>query len=289
MATNRLTKNLSLSEHLKTKPGRPKKTRKVHERDRVDSPPLLNKKRMGRPVRVPEFFLGGVRLATLANKVFKSPQDSVENSFSSPKTIVLEKSTFDLTKERRKRVSWSDEEVKQLQLGVRNHGEGFWSAILQDQSLDFHPQRTQIDLKDKWRNLVAYVPYEQHRMRRYVLVNSEHQIINSPSGNPHVFNNRWPRDAALKVATRDEFYPFDENGNRPEVILIHLKEIMDERVSSERPPTVYVYRATRILQKSRNIKKFAGYAAVWTGYVEKVAEELLVKAVDIFPTQNTKK
>lgn len=256
--------------------GRAKKAQKEQEINGHES-----SVRTGRHSR-PTEFLGGIRLATIANNMFNT-----ENS--GPKSIVLEKSTFDVTKERRKRVSWGEEEVENLKIGVKRHGEGSWSSILQDNQLNFNPQRTQIDLKDKWRNLVAYVPYEQHPMRRYALVNSKHQLIISPSGNPHVFNNRWPRDAALKVATRDEFYPIDENGHRPEIILIHLKEIMDERVSRERPPTVYVYRATRILQKPRNIKKFAGYSAVWTGQVEKVAEELLVKAVDILPIQQAMK
>jgi hypothetical protein len=50
---------------------------------------------------------------------------------------------------RRKR--WSDEEEQMLINGVKEYGEGKWAEILEHYG--FSTMRTNIDLKDKWRNL----------------------------------------------------------------------------------------------------------------------------------------
>lgn len=65
-------------------------------------------------------------------------------------------------------------------------------------------------------------------------------------------------------------------------VIVHLKEIIDDPIKSEtRPQIVHVYRATRILSRPRAIPKFSGYAAVWTGKVEKIAEEILIRSSEI--------
>jgi hypothetical protein len=51
----------------------------------------------------------------------------------------------------RKRMRWTAEEEQNLNDGVRRHGAGAWSVILD--SFHFNA-RTPSDLKDKWRNLV---------------------------------------------------------------------------------------------------------------------------------------
>ena len=64
-----------------------------------------------------------------------------------------------------------------------------------------------------------------------------------------------------------------------------MKEIIDDPFKSEnRPQIVHVYRATRILSRPRAIPKFSGYAAVWTGKVEKIAEEILIRSSEILTT-----
>merc|ERR1712166_44974 len=51
----------------------------------------------------------------------------------------------------RKRHKWTEEEVGLLKSGVKKYGEGRWAYILGCH--DFNPCRTQVDLKDKWRNI----------------------------------------------------------------------------------------------------------------------------------------
>lgn len=51
------------------------------------------------------------------------------------------------------RIYWTSEEVQALIAGVKKHGAGKWAVILADNSLKFNRRRTNVDLKDKWRNL----------------------------------------------------------------------------------------------------------------------------------------
>ena len=51
-----------------------------------------------------------------------------------------------------KRVRWTDAEVQYLRDGVRAHGKGSWKQILENPEYQFLG-RSQVDLKDKWRNL----------------------------------------------------------------------------------------------------------------------------------------
>lgn len=257
----------------KKRGGRPKRSRSPPASPRRSSP--------GRAARVVHPFLGGQRLAAIAKETF------INNVTA--QAIVVEKAVFEVGKQRRKRVDWSDSEIESLQNGVRIHGESAWSAILNDSVLKFHPHRTQVDLKDKWRNLTSYKTYQEHPIRRFALVDSRHEEIVTSSGNAHILNNRWPRDAALKMSTKDWIYPVDENGNRADSVLIHLKEVMNAQGRSWRPQVVHVYRVTRILQKPRDILKFNNYAAVWGGKVDKIAEEMLIKSDEILSAEDLQK
>ena len=49
------------------------------------------------------------------------------------------------------RIRWKEEEVEYLKRGVKIYGVGNWRTILQ--SYPFHSRRSNVDLKDKWRNL----------------------------------------------------------------------------------------------------------------------------------------
>ena len=51
------------------------------------------------------------------------------------------------------RMKWTDEEAKCLIDGVKKHGYANWASILADRSFSFAPGRTNVNLKDKWRNL----------------------------------------------------------------------------------------------------------------------------------------
>nr|PNR34635.1 hypothetical protein PHYPA_024453 [Physcomitrium patens] len=57
--------------------------------------------------------------------------------------------------QRRTQKKWSNEEVELLKRGVQEHGKGHWKKILNDNADAFHG-RTEVDLKDKWRNLEKY-------------------------------------------------------------------------------------------------------------------------------------
>ena len=49
---------------------------------------------------------------------------------------------------------WSEEETALLVDAVCVRGTGSWADILEQHRAAFHPTRSSIDLKDKWRNLV---------------------------------------------------------------------------------------------------------------------------------------
>ncbi|KAJ7544551.1 hypothetical protein O6H91_09G082600 [Diphasiastrum complanatum] len=53
---------------------------------------------------------------------------------------------------RRRRRKWSKSEEDTLREGVARHGKGRWKLILQEH-LDIFEDRTEVDLKDKWRNI----------------------------------------------------------------------------------------------------------------------------------------
>jgi hypothetical protein len=64
------------------------------------------------------------------------------------------KARFDAPGAKRSRVSWTEEEEEALKEGVEQYGEGAWAAMLQDCEIGRSlAQRTNIDLKDKWRVL----------------------------------------------------------------------------------------------------------------------------------------
>ena len=54
-----------------------------------------------------------------------------------------------------KRAKWTDAEVDALRRGVEKHGDRRWSVILQENQAVFSSvkSRSNVDLKDKWRNL----------------------------------------------------------------------------------------------------------------------------------------
>lgn len=58
-------------------------------------------------------------------------------------------------KPRRQKRKWTDEEVETLKREVRKFGKGRWKFIL-ERNLDVFHERTEVDMKDKWRNLEKY-------------------------------------------------------------------------------------------------------------------------------------
>ncbi|CAN1141857.1 Single myb histone 5 [Linum perenne] len=60
------------------------------------------------------------------------------------------------TRRRRKR-KWSSEEEAALKNGIKEFEAGFWKEILNSRRDEFN-DRTEVDLKDKWRNMSKHVP-----------------------------------------------------------------------------------------------------------------------------------
>ena len=57
------------------------------------------------------------------------------------------------SRKRRSNNPWTSEEVSLLKLGVAKHGQGSWAKIHHDNVFTVLSRRSQVDLKDKWRNL----------------------------------------------------------------------------------------------------------------------------------------
>eukprot|EP01083_Nonionella_stella_P029153 80340_1 len=56
---------------------------------------------------------------------------------------------------RRRRVRFTVQEVNALKAGVEKYGVGNWADIIEDNELEFNEVRRNVDLKDKWRNMLS--------------------------------------------------------------------------------------------------------------------------------------
>jgi len=183
----------------------------------------------------------------------------------------LEQEISPFLKQRRKRRAWTDVEVENLRAGVAKHGEGNCVQILSDPEFRFD-DRTKYDLKDKWRNQVAYRPYSSLPIRRYMLLTPDHQPLLSESGHPHYFYNRWPHQAALKAASRSEFY----SDGRSEID-IYIREVPTRDLSLQTNGAnfgeryfsnmVHKFRGTRQRKAAVDIPKFRTKEHMWVAKV----------------------
>lgn len=168
---------------------------------------------------------------------------------------------------------WTTEEENALREGVRRYGVGNWARIRDDPGFPFHlnPQiRDNVALKDKWRNLVSYKEYSALPIRQYTILDKYHQPYLTRTGNPICYRNRWPRDAALKGATKDEFYDGDPNKT---TTIIYVKELGNEREESK---VVHVYYAQRQrIANDGSLPRFGRHRMRWEASVEKKREEAM--------------
>lgn len=153
-----------------------------------------------------------------------------------------------------------------------------WADILKCPDFKFHPHRKHIDLKDKWRNIVAYRPYGSHGKRTFTLLDENHQQILRPNSNkPYRFVNRWPRDAALKAASRTEFYPAGQT-----ISIIYVREVgSDALKESNSLPIVHVYEGFRQRQVAPPHLNDIKIRTVWSSDVRKIREERFVSKEDL--------
>lgn len=162
-------------------------------------------------------------------------------------------------------------------MGVERFGLA-WSDILNCPDYRFKEHRTQVDLKDKWRNMANYRPYGSHGIREFIIVDENHEPINrAVNDRPYHFKNRWPRDAALKAASRNEFYP-----NGTTVTTIYVREIHNSSQDSiAASPPVHVYEATRYREAAPPHLSQLNLRSVWTAQVRKIREEIYVSKEDL--------
>lgn len=177
-----------------------------------------------------------------------------------------------------------------MKRGVERFGLS-WAEILRFKDFKFNPCRTQVDLKDKWRNLTAYRPYGSHGKRLFIIVDENHQpIIRPDTKKPYRFHNRWPREAALKAASRSEFYKSESV-----TTIIYIREMEntsnsnggggDDEYSvrgSLIPPIVHVYQGTRERQVAPPHLFHLKVDSVWRADVRKIREERYVTQEDLY-------
>uniref|UniRef100_A0A7I4D4Z7 Uncharacterized protein n=1 Tax=Physcomitrium patens TaxID=3218 RepID=A0A7I4D4Z7_PHYPA len=83
--------------------------------------------------------------------------------------------------QRQTQKKWSNEEVELLKRGVQEHGKGHWKKILNDNT-DAFRGRTEVDLKDKWRNLEKYERLQYGTTSSLTI--EPHPYLRSPAFNP---------------------------------------------------------------------------------------------------------
>lgn len=179
---------------------------------------------------------------------------------------------------RKQRDLWTEEEIDALTEGVQAYGPGNWALILQDHRFgSILRRRDKFSLKDKWRNLANYLPRGQRAMRRYVVVDEFHREITSDAGNIHILNNRWPREAALKVATHPEFFGLPIL-NEGDFVVIRLKEMKrsNDNQGNYYQNIVHVYKGRKIAVPAPDIPKFEHQDYAWEAEVSKMKEEFLM-------------
>ena len=176
---------------------------------------------------------------------------------------------------------WSLTEIESLKRGVAKYGEGNWAKIRDDFELPFHNNkkvRNNVAIKDKWRNIKYYIDYSARPIRYYALLDKFHRPYRTGNDNIKIYKNRWPRDAALKAATKDEFYPTSDSTET----VIYVKEIPGSFGIEPESSLVHVYRAHRHREAAVNIDKFKNLKTVWQAEVEKVREEKILTRNEVF-------
>lgn len=119
-------------------------------------------------------------------------------------------------------------------------------------------------------------------IRKFILVDENHEPILTDKSAEHVFNNRWPIDAAIKVATKNFIYG-DSNNAR-----IYLREIPAE--GQEASPSVHVFDVWRTQEAAADIPKFKGKRKAWVGHAKKYATERFLSretVIDALTSTNT--
>lgn len=109
-----------------------------------------------------------------------------------------------------------------------------------------------------------------------MLVDDNHSPILTNGNNPHIFRNRWPIEAAIKVATKDFIYPPGQDKAE-----IYLKDIENDARQHKSVAEVHVFQVHREREAVvSDIPKFEGMKRAWVGKAKKLrVERFLTKSV----------
>jgi len=132
-------------------------------------------------------------------------------------------------------------------------------------------------LKDKWRNMHQSRMYSELPIRRFFLVNENHEPVLTERGGYRIFNNRWPADAALKVATKSFVYT-----NNAATARVYLREIPSE--GKEGAPEVHVFDVSRRFENLNDaVPRSQGQRGLHVGEARKICTERLItrQSVDL--------
>ena len=90
-----------------------------------------------------------------SKKVFKTKKRKIEALDNVQDFDIQTPYVTKIEKKPKKRLRWNSKEVNIFRAGVEKHGPGNWAEILRDKESEYLRQRgrTNINLKDKWRNI----------------------------------------------------------------------------------------------------------------------------------------
>lgn len=110
----------------------------------------------------------------------------------------------------REKHPWSSAEQDALLKGVEKHGEGKWQLILSSSDA-FHPCRSSVDLKDKFRLLSKASSYYMLNKQHWYEVLDNNTVAHDAFGNPKTIFTKFPYDAAkafslMKLKDKEESF-----------------------------------------------------------------------------------
>jgi len=166
---------------------------------------------------------------------------------------------------------------------VAKHG-FHWATILTDAEFKgAFNERTQVDLKDKWRNMHKYRMYKSVPIRSYILVDENHEPILTVGMSYRHFKNRWPIDAATKAATKDYIYTHCPTPNHARIF---LKEVIPDGMEGQ-AASVHVFDVSRHQETiPGDLPKFHGRRTAWVGVAKKVGIERLITREAVVSTHS---
>lgn len=94
---------------------------------------------------------------------------------------------------------WSNTEKEALLKGVEEHGEGKWQLILSSSNA-FHPCRSSVDLKDKFRLLNRASSYYMLNKQHWYEILDNNTVAHDALGKPKSAFTKFPYDAAKALA-----------------------------------------------------------------------------------------